>query len=309
MATVTAQALEQQERRLHALGLRLAAVACLATMSALIKLASTRGVHLIETMFFRQLFAVPVVVLWVMAGPGLASLRTRRIGAHISRTVAGLIGMTATFGAIILLPLAEATTLGFTVPIFATILSVLILKERAGLHRWGAVLIGFVGVLIVVQPGDAHFPLLGALTGLLSAFMIAVISILLRQIGKTETAPTTVFWFSFLSAVPLGLVYIFFARPHELTSWLLLIGIGTVGGLGQMALTAALRWAPVSLVVPMDYSSLVWATLYGWLLFGMLPISATWIGAPLIIASGLYIVWREHRLSRRNTETAITAAD
>lgn len=304
-----AQTAAHPHRPLYALGLRLTAVFFLASMSALIKLASTRGVHLAEAIFFRQFFALPVVILWVMAGPGLGSLRTARIGAHVVRTVVGLLGMIATFGSIILLPLAEQTTLGFTVPIFATILSVAFLGEKAGIHRWGAVLVGFIGVLVVVQPGSNHFPLIGAIVGLTAAFMIAVVSILLRQIGRTETAPTTVFWFSLLSIIPAGIVYAFFAQPHDLTEWLLLIGIGVAGGLGQMALTGALRWGPVSLVVPMDYSSLIWATLYGWLLFSALPTAATWIGAPIIVASGLYIVWREHRLSRQNTDMATTAAD
>ncbi|RJF85395.1 DMT family transporter [Sphingomonas cavernae] len=296
-------------RPLYALGLRLTAVFFLASMSALIKLASTRGVNLVEAIFFRQFFALPVVILWVMAGPGLGSLRTARIGAHAWRTVAGLIGMIGTFGSIILLPLAEQTTLGFTVPIFATILSVAFLGEKAGIHRWGAVLVGFIGVLIVVQPGSSHIPLIGAIVGLSSALMIAVVSILLRQIGRTEAAPTTVFWFSFLSVPPAGIVYFFFAQPHDLAEWLLLAGIGIAGGFGQMALSGALRWGPVSLVVPMDYSSLIWATLYGWLLFSALPTTATWIGAPIIVVSGLYIVWREHRLSRHNTDLATAAAD
>lgn len=297
------------ERRLYALGLRLIAIFCLASMGALIKLASTRGVHLVETLFFRQLFAVPVVLLWALIGPGLASLKTQRLPKHITRMIFGLMGMVFNFGAIILLPLAEATTLQFTVPIFATILAVVFLKEFAGIHRWGAVALGFVGVLIVVQPGNGHFPLHSGLVGLMAAFMVAVISIQLRELGKTEAAPTTVFWFSLLSLPVLGAAYPFFAQAHDATSWALLAGIGIVGGLAQMALTAALRWGPVSVVVPMDYSGLIWATLYGYMLFGVLPTSSTWFGAPLIIASGLYIVWREHRLSRRNTETITAATD
>lgn len=297
------------QRPLYALGLRLTAIACLSTMAALIKLASLRGVQLAETLFFRQFFAVPIALAFVLAGPGLASLRTARIGRHITRTMFGVIGMVANFGAIILLPLAEATTLQFTVPIFATILSTLMLKEVAGLHRWSAVLLGFVGVLLVVRPGDGHFPLYAAATGLFAAFMVALISIQIRELGRTESATTTVFWFSLLSLPILGIGYIFYARAHDPISWALLVGIGLIGGLGQMALTSSFRWAPVSTVVPMDYSGLIWATLYGWLLFGVLPIASTWFGAPLIIASGLYIVWREHRLSRRNTETVTAAAD
>ena len=278
-------------------------------MGALIKLASTCEINLAETLFFRQLFALPVVLLWVLLGPGIASLKTKRLPKHLSRTLFGLTGMIFNFGAVILLPLAEATTLQFTVPIFATILSVLFLKEFAGIHRWSAVFFGFIGVLIVVQPGGGHFPLYSGLVGLMAAFMVAIISLQLRELGKTETAPTTVFWFSLLSLPVLGAVYIFFAQPHDAKAWVLLAGIGIIGGLGQMALTAALRWAPVSVVVPMDYSSLIWATLYGYALFGVLPGSSTWLGAPLIIASGLYIVWREHRLSKRNTDTVTAAAD
>ncbi|UZK66074.1 DMT family transporter [Sphingomonas sp. M1-B02] len=290
------------DRIYKGLALRLFAILCLSTMGALIKLAETRGATLAETMFHRQLWAVPLVVGWIAAGPGLASIRTGRFGAHVVRTAVGLTGMLFTFGAVLLLPLAEATTLQFTVPIFATILGALVLKERTGRHRWAAVLTGFAGVLIVAQPWSGHFPLYGAAVGLLAALFVSIVSILLRQIGKTESAGTTVFWFSVLSLPPLGLVYAFQLQAHDPLTWAVLVGIGLVGGIGQLALTGSLRFAPVSTVVPMDYSALIWATLYGWLLFGMLPTPYTWVGAPVIIASGLYIVWRE-----RVRHVAITA--
>lgn len=287
--------------------MRLLATALLATMAAMVKLAEHRGAGLAETMFFRQLFAVPIVVAWIAAGPGLASIKTRHFGAHVSRTVVGLVGMVFTFGAVILLPLAEATTLQFTVPIFATILGALVLKEPTGWHRWGAVLAGFAGVVIVAQPGSGNFPLVGALVGLTSALLIAIVAILLRQIGRTESASTTVFWFSVLSLPPLGLVYLFNLQAHDPLTWALLGGIGLVGGAGQLALTASVRFAPVSTVVPMDYSSLIWGVMFGWLLFGALPGPMTWIGAPIIIGSGLYIVYREHRLRIKQTDRAINA--
>lgn len=283
---------------LKGLALRLFAVACLSTMSALIKLAEARGAGLVETMFHRQLWAVPLVTAWIAAGPGLQSIRTRRFGAHVARTAVGLTGMVFTFGSVLVLPLAEATTLQFTVPIFATILGALVLKEKTGWHRWGAVIAGFLGVLIVAQPGSGHFPLFGAFVGLMAALFVAIVAILLRQIGKTESAGTTVFWFSALSVPPLGAIYAFQLQPHDWGTWAILVGIGLVGGVGQLALTGALRFAPVSAVVPMDYSSLIWGTLYGWLIFGMWPSAWTWAGAPLIIASGLYIVWREQRRSK-----------
>jgi drug/metabolite transporter (DMT)-like permease len=284
------------DRVLTGLALRLFAIACLSTMSALIKLAETRGAGLVETMFHRQLWAVPLVTAWVAAGPGLRSIRTERFGAHVGRTAVGLTGMVFTFGAVLLLPLAEATTLQFTVPIFATLLGALVLKEPTGWHRWGAVIIGFLGVLVVAQPGSGHFPLFGAVVGLLAALFVAIVAILLRQIGRTESAGTTVFWFSTLSVLPLGILYAFQLKAHDPLTWAILVAIGLVGGVGQLALTGAVRFAPVSAVVPMDYSGLVWATLYGWLLFGVLPTPYTWMGAPIIIASGLYIVYRERRL-------------
>ncbi len=296
------------DRIMLGLGLRLLAILMLSTMGALIKLVETRGAHLIEIMLFRQLFAIPFILLWVAFGAGLGSLRTRHFGMHLTRSAVGLTGMVFNFGAVLLLPLAEATTFGFTVPIFATILGALVLKEPTGWHRWGAVLAGFAGVLIVAQPGGGHIPLGGALVGLTAALFVALVAIQLRQMGRTESPPTTVFWFSALSVPPLAIGYAFVAAPHDAATFALLIAIGLVGGAAQLALTAALRFAPVSAVVPMDYSSLIWATLYGYLLFGVLPGPWTWAGAPIIIASGLYIVWRERRRGLARS-SPVAAAD
>ncbi|PCD03549.1 EamA family transporter [Sphingomonas spermidinifaciens] len=280
---------------LRGIALRLLAVALLATMGALVKLAETRGAGLIESMFFRQLWALPVVILWLWQTDGVCTIRTQRFRAHAGRTAAGLVGMTATFGVLHLLPLAEATTFQFTAPLFATLLGALWLREPTGIHRWSAVAAGFVGVLIIVQPGGHAIPLAGAAVGLASGFMIAVISVLLRQIGRTESAGTTVFWFSALSVPPLGLLWLTDLRAHPAEIWAILIAIGLIGGAGQIALTAALRHAPVSVVVPMDYSALLWATLLGWLIFGQFPSPGTWIGAPILIGCGIYIAVREHR--------------
>ncbi|RYY29135.1 MAG: DMT family transporter [Sphingomonadales bacterium] len=262
-------------------------------MMALVKLAESGGATLAELLFFRQLCALPVVMIWLANGPGIASVRTERLGSHTRRMVIGLCGMVGNFAAVLLLPLAEATTLSFTVPIFATILAAVLLREQVGRHRWIAVTIGFAGILIVAQPGAGHFPLAGALIGLSGALFTALVSIELRQLSRTEGTGTIVFWFSLLSLVPLGVAYLFFVQPHSAWVWATMLAAGLIGGIGQLALTGALRFAPVSAVLPMDYSSLIWATLYGWLFFGVLPTPYTWLGAPVIIASGLYIVWRE----------------
>jgi len=293
------------DRLLLAVTLRLISVALFASMNALIKLSEARGATLGEILFFRQFGAACLMMVVLVSGPGLATVRTARFGAHLLRACMGLTAMTFTFTAILMLPLAESTTIGFTMPIFATILGAVILREPTGWHRWAAVVTGFIGVLIVTQPGSGHFPILGALSGLIAAMTTASVSILLRQIARTENTTTTVFWFSTLSLVPLGIVYAFVWQPHAPIVWMLLMGVGLVGGVAQLAMTGAIRFGPVSVVVPMDYSSLLWATLYGWLLFDMLPTPATWIGAPIIIASGLYIVWRENVRRQQETTQAI----
>ncbi|OQW75005.1 MAG: EamA family transporter [Proteobacteria bacterium ST_bin14] len=293
------------DRILLAVALRLTSVALFASMNALIKLCEAGGARFGEIIFFRQFGAACLMMVVLASGPGFASVKTERFSAHVLRAGMGLVAMTLTFNAILMLPLAESTTIGFTMPIFATILGALILREPTGWHRWAAVITGFAGVLIVAQPGGGHFPLLGALSGLAAAMTTASVSILLRTIAKTEATMTTVFWFSTLSLVPLGIVYGFSWQPHDAVMWMLLMGVGLVGGVAQLAMTGAIRFGPVSVVLPMDYSSLLWATMYGWLLFDMLPTPATWIGAPIIIASGLYIVWREHVRRVQETDQAI----
>lgn len=286
---------------LGGIGLRLLAMISLSLMFVLVKLIAESGIHIVESLFWRQALVLPFLLVWVMATTGLASLKTRRIGAHARRAAMGLMGMACNFGGMILLPMAEATTISLSVPIFAVILAALLLGEATGWQRWSAVILGFVGVLIVLDPaanfgggyGDSHGA--GALIALGGAFMTALITIAIRDLGRTENAGTIVFWFSLLSMIPLGIALPFVFTPHDLREWLLLLGLGFMGAVVQLSLTGALRLAPVSVVIPMDYSALLWSIACGWLFFGTLPAETTWIGAPLIIVSGLFIAWREHR--------------
>ena len=288
-----------EQRPLAGVALRLLTALLLALMFALVKLASTRGVHVVESLFYRQIGSALCAIGLVAAGPGFASLRTRRVGAHVGRMALGLVAMALNFLAMILLPLAEATAIGFTVPIFSTVLAALLLGEPTGRWRWGAVAAGFAGVLLIVQPGSGEVPLAGASLALVAALLTAAVTIVIRRLGATERASTTVFWFAVSSLAPLGLLMVHFGGAHDAASWAILGGLALVGGLAQLTLTGALRLAPVALVMPMDYTSLLWATLLGLWLFGDLPSPWTWAGAPVIIASGLVIVWREHRLARR----------
>ena len=285
-------------RPLLALLIRLGAIAALATMSALIKLAAQRGVHLLEIMFWRQAVSIPLILAWALPTGGIKALATQRPGTHFLRALYGTIGMLFNFGAVILLPRAEATTMAFTAPIWAVILSTLLLKEKIGAWRWSAVLFGFAGVLLIAQPGSGDIPLFGAGIALSGAFMVALISIQIADLNRTDKPLTIVFYFALFSVPMTALALPFVMTRHDPAGWLLLLAIGAFGVLGQLLLTAALRFGAVASVIVMDYSQLFWATLYGWLLFTTLPRASTWLGAPLIIAAGLVIAWREHRLSR-----------
>ena len=297
-----------EQRPLAGVGLRLLTALLLAVMFALVKLAATRGVTLVESLFYRQCGSALCAVGLVASGPGFRSLHTKRVGAHVGRMALGMAAMALNFGAMIMLPLAEATVIGFSVPAFSTILAALVLGEPTGKWRWGAVAAGFIGVLLIVQPGTGEVPLFGAAVALAAALLTASVTIVIRRLGATERAPTTVFWFAVSSLVPFGLLMIWFARAHDPVTWAILAGLALAGGLAQLTLTGALRLAPVALVMPMDYTSLLWAVLLGVWVFGELPTPWIWVGAPIIIASGLIIVWREHRLARRAALSTATAA-
>jgi drug/metabolite transporter (DMT)-like permease len=288
-----------EQRPLAGIALRLLTALLLAIMFALVKLVSTRGVNVVETLFYRQCGSALAATAYVAVGPGFASLRSKRVWAHVGRMALGVAAMAANFVAFILLPLAEATTIGFSVPILTVVLAALLLGEPTGKWRWGAVAAGFVGVMIIVQPGSGEVPLIGASVALGAALLTASVTIVIRKLGATERAATTVFWFATSSLVPLGLAMLHFGGPHDGRTWALLAGIAVAGGLAQLTLTGALRLAPVAMVMPMDYTSLLWAVLLGEWIFGELPSPWTWVGAPIIIASGLVIVWREHHLRRR----------
>ena len=276
------------------------------TMGALLKLASMEGLNAPELVFYRSLFSLPVVLFWVLKRESLASLKPNRPLAHVWRSCLGLLSMGLTFQALILLPLADATAINFTAPIFATILSFLILREDVGLHRWGAVVFGFIGVLIVARPGGSSLPILGIAIALVGAVGQAGVTTTLRHLQRSENVAAIVFWFAIAGIVVGGLLMPFFGRLHGLTALALVVAGGLAGGIGQLLMTSSLR-APVSVVSPFDYLQIVAATIYGWLLFSDVPSLHTIIGAALIAGSGIYTALREHRRRLREGPTAVPA--
>ncbi|QDH35470.1 DMT family transporter [Porphyrobacter sp. YT40] len=294
-------------RPLLALGVRLLAAFALATMGMLVKLAGERGAHLIELIFWRQLLTM------VLLGAGLAltgrwaMLRTQRLPAHTRRAAAGLVGMLFTYGAVLLLPLAEATTLGFTAPVFAVLIAIVLFREKIGPYRWGAVAMGFAGVIVVMQPfGGFHegVTLTGVAVGLVAPFMVALISFQLQDLNTTENPWSIVFWFSALTTPVAALALPFVAAAHDPLTWGLILGMGLVGAAAQMLLTTSLRFGSAAVILLMDYTSLLWASYYGYAVFDRAAPASLWLGAPLIIGAGLLIAWRERQLARSRVHSA-----
>lgn len=303
----TASENRPETRPFLAIGLRLVAMLAVSIMFACVKWASERGVHIVETLFYRQLLGMPVAIAGVMMGPGISALRTRHIGLHISRATLGTIGMVLNFGGYILLPLAEATTIGFTMPIFATLLSVFFLGERPGIHRWAAVIAGFLGVLAIVGPGRHEgLAAFGVSVAIGASIATACVSLVLRRIGRIEHPAVVVFYFTLLPLPLLAAAMLWFGKAHDLETWGILTAMGLFGGIAQLLMTGALKWGPVSLVLPMDYSSLLWSTALGWFIWHSWPGSSTWVGAAIIVGSSLYILWREHVNHRASLDREIS---
>jgi drug/metabolite transporter (DMT)-like permease len=280
------------------IALRIGAMVCMAALSALVKWCGARGVPVMQIIFFRNLFAFLPLGLYIWRTTGFSVLRTQRPLGHLARSTVGLTGMVCGFSAVQFLPLTSATAFSFASPLFMTALAALILHERVGKHRWAAVAVGFIGVLIMVRPAPGHVNLIGTGLALTGAAAAAGAMIAVREIGRTERGPTIVFYFTLAGAV-LGAVSLPFVwvTPDRLTLAMLVLA-GLIGGVGQMLLTEALRVAPVGVVAPFDYTQLIWASLIGFFVWGELPHPATLIGAAIVAASGVYILYRELRILR-----------
>ncbi|MBV7264724.1 DMT family transporter [Erythrobacter ani] len=298
-------------RPLLALGVRLATAATLAMMAMLVKLAGTRGVHLAELVFWRQAITLVCVAGLLAAWGRLATVKTKRFGAHARRAAYGLTGMFFVYGAVMLLPLPEATAISFTAPFFAVLISVMFFGESVGRYRWGAVVLGFAGVLLVTEPsflggGSDLVDPFGAAVGLIAALLVALISFQIQDLNKTESPWSIVFWFTAITAPISAIALPFVIGPHDPVTWAIIISVALCGALAQILLTTSLRFGSAAVILLMDYTSLLWATWYGWTVFDQAPSQNLWFGAPLIIAAGVLIAWRERQLARINAPAGDT---
>jgi drug/metabolite transporter (DMT)-like permease len=279
-----------------------AAILAFAVQDAAIKWLS-RDYGLAQIIFFSRILAVPLAVLLAYRSGGLAQLRTRRPLLQVVRASFTICDMLFFTAAIWLMPLADAITIGFAAPLFMTMLSVPLLKERVGPRRWTAVLLGFIGVVIVLQPSGAGFGL-PSLYALGSAFAFAVLIILTRVLTATENVPCLMFWNSGIVASVMFILMLWDWRtPSGWGIWIFIFSAG-IGAVAQLLITEAFRLGEVSLLAPIQYTSLLWAGFFGYVIFSDAPTPTLLLGAAVIVASTLYIVEREARLARTRGKAA-----
>lgn len=264
-------------------------------MVTLAKLLSANH-SVLEIAFYRNLIATLPFLFMVFAlrRREILVLRTKP-SLVIFRAVLGTVSLTLTFLAYSMMPLADTTALLFTASLFVPILGVLILKETVGPYRWGAVAVGFVGVLVMTRPTGEVF-ILGVAVALSAAFLQAFMQIILRYLGRYEESTTITFYFLLVGTLLTGLAMPFIARTPTAQELPLLVGVGLSGAMAQWLLTVAYKNAPASLVVIFNYSGIIWATFFGWVIWNEWPLPAVMTGATIVIASNILIVWRESRL-------------
>ncbi len=303
-----------------AIGLKLISALLFAAMSALVRqLGDVAPVG--QMVFFRSAFAIlPVVVIYALRGELASAVRTGRPLGQLGRGMLSVCGMFTNFSALTRLPLADATAISFASPLITVALAAVVLKERVRVYRWSAVAIGFAGVIVMLIP---HFDIgayagaagavaaVGSVLALTSAFCNAGTVIQTRRLTQTETTSSIVFYFSLVCAIA-GALTLPFAwhspTGRELTA---LIALGILGGLAHILLTESYRFAAASVVAPFDYSSMLWALLLGYWLFGELPDTLVYLGAAIVAGAGLFVIWRERQLGlqrAREAEGPATAA-
>jgi len=275
---------------------------CLAGMHTVIHHVSV-NVHPFLVTFFRLLFGL-IAVLPFFLKQGWAPLRTKRLGLLTVRGVLNVGAMLSFFTALSLAPLADITALSFTAPLFATLLAVLILKERVGWRRWTAIGLGFLGTMIVLRPGFAEISTGYALALMATIFWGACV-IIVKKLSKTESAVTITTYMSLVMA-PLALIPALFVWTWPgLEDFLWLAFLGTLGGCGQLAVSQSLKLADTHVAMPVDFMRLIWVSATGYVFFGDVPDGFIWIGGAVIFASTAYITLRErqrHLRERRQEE-------
>jgi len=272
----------------------LVAVAVFSCMDALIKWLSA-GYPTIEIVFFRSSFAFLPLLPAILRG-GRAALRTRRPLGQAGRAAIGIVSMFGFFYCFRLMPLADVFGIAFSAPIFVTALSVPMLGEKVGIRRWSAVVVGFAGVLVMLRP-DAGLFASASWVALFATALYALGQIFVRDLTKTETTTCIVFYVTLTTTIVSAIALPFVWVTPGLVDAAMLGTVGILGGLAQLAFTRAFRLAPAGVVSPFDYTGLLYAGVIGYFVWGDVPTARFLVGAAIVMASGLYILYRETKLA------------
>jgi drug/metabolite transporter (DMT)-like permease len=257
---------------------------------------STQHLPAVEVAFFRNLFGL-FVIAPLLVRYGLGLFHTKRLSLHVLRAFLNVFSMLAFFVGLSMTPLARATALSFTAPLFTALLSALFLGEVFRWRRWTAILAGFVGALVILRPGLQAFDT-GSLLVLVSSLLWSMALIDIKVLGRTESTLTITAYVTVLM-IPLSLapaVYVWEMPGLDLWGWLIFIGV--VGTLGQLVVTEAVKLADMTVLMPFDFLKLVWAAFLGIIFFAELPDFFTWVGGAIVFGSSFYIAWREAKLRK-----------
>jgi len=273
-------------------------VLLLTVMDAVVKVLLDDGLSVLQILAVRSWFVVPAMAVWAWRVSSGNILRTKRPALHFLRVVLGFFAPFLFFSSLSTLPLADATVIFFGATFIMTALSVPLLKEYVGPHRWAAVVVGFLGVVVAANPSGDFFQS-GAVLAMLSSLSYALFMLITRWMGPGEGAFKQVLYFhAWVGVVASAFVYADF-KSMTVGDLGLVVLVSVIAVLGQLCLTRGFSIAPVGVVAPFEYSAMVWASLMGYWLWGDIPGNATIIGAGVIVASGLYLLHRETRLKRQ----------
>jgi drug/metabolite transporter (DMT)-like permease len=299
-----------EERRLAGIALVIAAYLMFTVIDSCAKWLSQSGMPVGEVVFVRYAGQLILVSAFFLPTRGRELVRTRRPWLEVVRGLCLLLSTAFNFTAILFLPLTVTSSIMFTVPLLICALSIPILGESVGWRRWLAIVIGFVGILIVVQPGTAAFHP-AAILSLASSLSAAFYYLLTRKLAGVDSVTTQQFYAALVATIcvlPFVIGSGQWTWPTDGAGWLAFIAIGSAALLGHQFVTTAHRFAPASVLAPFGYVQIIFMTASSWLIFGQPPDVWIYVGEPIVIASGLYIWLRERQLSR-TVVTGVTGQD
>jgi len=254
--------------------------------------------HVIEVAFYRNLIGVLpfLFIIFMMGRKDILTINSQP-KAIMGRSALGTVSLIVTFAAFAAMPMADATAFLFTSSLFIPVLGILILGEKVGIYRWSAIVIGFLGVLVMLSPtGNVNF--IGAGLALSAASMHAILQIILRKLGQTEKPETVTFYFVLIGTILAALPMPFIFTPPTIAEIPLILGVGLSGVIAQFLVSTAYKYAEAAIVTVFNYSGIIWATLFGWFIWGDWPAVTIWIGGFIVISSNIFIIWRENRLRK-----------